>query len=155
MRKFEYFEWIIWLSYRPLNRNPDPESAKFLLVESGILGFGIWNTAQGIRNLKAIFGIRKLSSRSQYLESGLHGVESRIQDCLGFPYMGRLSPYYLQHWSRERLGMGLFRLPADPWKGRRFLFESIFTFSHGTLQYSYTWILCFSSTDNSGWIIYR
>ena len=27
-----------------------PESKKFLLVESGILGFGIRNTAQGIRN---------------------------------------------------------------------------------------------------------
>ena len=27
-----------------------PECKKFLLVESGILGFGIWNTAQGIRN---------------------------------------------------------------------------------------------------------
>ena len=27
----------------------------------------------------------------QYLDSGIHGVESRIQDCLGFPYMGRSS----------------------------------------------------------------
>ena len=27
-----------------------PESGKFWLVESGILGFGIQNTAQGIRN---------------------------------------------------------------------------------------------------------
>ena len=26
------------------------ESGKFLLVESGILGVGIWNTNQGIRN---------------------------------------------------------------------------------------------------------
>ena len=25
----------------------------------------------------------------QYLESGIRGVESRIQDCLGFPNMGR------------------------------------------------------------------
>ena len=23
------------------------------------------------------------------MESGIHGVESRIQECLGFPYMGR------------------------------------------------------------------
>ena len=28
----------------------NPESGKILLVESGILGFGIWNTAQGTRN---------------------------------------------------------------------------------------------------------
>ena len=27
-----------------------PESGKFFLVKSRILGFGIWNTAQGIRN---------------------------------------------------------------------------------------------------------
>ena len=26
----------------------------------------------------------------QYLESGIRCVESRIQDCLGFPYVGRL-----------------------------------------------------------------
>ena len=25
----------------------------------------------------------------QYLESGIHSMESRIQECLGFPYMGR------------------------------------------------------------------
>ena len=24
------------------------------------------------------------------MESGIHGVESRIQECLGFPYMGQL-----------------------------------------------------------------
>ena len=28
-------------------------------------------------------------SRIEYLESGIHGVESRIQTCLGFPYIGR------------------------------------------------------------------
>ena len=27
--------------------------------------------------------------RIQYLESGIYGEESRIQDCLGFAYMGR------------------------------------------------------------------
>ena len=31
----------------------------------------------------------KKKSGIQYLESGIHGVESRIYDCLGFPYMGR------------------------------------------------------------------
>ena len=29
----------------------------------------------------------------QYLESGIHSVEFRIQDCLGFSYMGRLFVY--------------------------------------------------------------
>ena len=86
----------------------------FVLVESGILGFGIWHTAQGIRNptndsgfttsFPGLFPLKKLGPGNEvagsadkecaieYLESGLHGVESRIRDCLGFPYMGRLSP---------------------------------------------------------------
>ena len=31
----------------------------------------------------------ELESGIQYSESGIHRVESRIQDCHGFPYMGR------------------------------------------------------------------
>ena len=68
------------------------ESVKFLLVESGILGFGIRNTAQGIRNPTKDWNPIQGSSRkdwNQCLESGIHGVESRIQDCLGFPNMRR------------------------------------------------------------------
>ena len=37
----------------------------------------------------------ELESGIQYSESGIHRVESRIQDCHGFPYMG------------QRLGWGL------------------------------------------------
>ena len=48
-------------------------------MDSGILGFGIQNTAQGIRNPTAI-GIQNPSSTDregiQYLESGIHGVKS-------------------------------------------------------------------------------
>ena len=44
------------------------------LVESGILGFGIRS-------------IHLKESGIQYLESWIHGVESGIPDCLGFPYM--------------------------------------------------------------------
>ena len=75
-------------------RNPrnfclwNPESRKFLFVESGIL-----NTAQGIRNplMIAIAGIHSTTSTDTesgilYLESGIHGVESRIPDCLRFHY---------------------------------------------------------------------
>ena len=61
-------------------------------------GLGIRNTAQGIPNLiiSLTIGIRNLiftdkESRIQNLESGIHCVESRIQDCLGFPYMGQSS----------------------------------------------------------------
>ena len=31
-----------------------------------------------------------LESGIQYSGSGIHSMESRIQDCPGFPYMGRL-----------------------------------------------------------------
>ena len=87
----------------------------FVLVESGILGFRIWHTAQGIRNPtndsgfttsfpglffsfkkwapgNEVAGSTDKESAIQYQESGIHSVESRIQDCLGFPYMGRLRP---------------------------------------------------------------
>ena len=32
-----------------------------------------------------------LESGIQYPESGIHSMESRIQDCPAFPYMGRLA----------------------------------------------------------------
>ena len=60
-----------------------PEFGKVLFVEYEILGFEIWNTAQGIRN-PAKDGIQNRSSTEkkktgiQYLESGTHGLESRI-----------------------------------------------------------------------------
>ena len=70
------------------------ESENILLVESRILGFGIQNTAQEIRNTtKALeSGIQVALTRIgiQYLEWGIHGRESRIQGCLGFPHMGLL-----------------------------------------------------------------
>ena len=71
--------WTLWNPESGI-RNP----------KSGILGFGIL-APQRIRILQTI-GIPNLSStdkesRIHYLESGIHGVESRIQDCLGFRYM--------------------------------------------------------------------
>ena len=57
-------------------------------VEYRILGFGIRNTAEGIQNSIDDIRIQNPSSTDkesgiQYLESGIHGVESRIRDCLG------------------------------------------------------------------------
>ena len=58
----------------------EAESGKILPVKSGIIGFGIRNTAQGIRN-----PTNKWNPESQFnchrLEFGIHSVESRIQDC--------------------------------------------------------------------------
>ena len=116
-----------------------PESLKFLLLESGILGFGIRNTnlvprdfplKNGWGRKRDLFppqvagiqlkecgtllrtGIQNPSSTKKTntgiksVESGIYGVECRIQDCLGLPYMGR----YLTEPTRESL-KGSLRIP--------------------------------------------
>ena len=57
---------------------------KFLLVESGTWAFesGIQLKESGIPMTIAI----RNPSSSKDKESGIHGVESRIQDSLGFPW---------------------------------------------------------------------
>ena len=94
--------FVIQYNLVPCKVSGIPESVKFLLVEcgdpdiflveSGILGFGIRNTFQGNRNPSSTdeeSGIQYLDCRIQHLTSGIHSVDSRIQDCLGFPYMRR------------------------------------------------------------------
>ena len=70
-----------------------PESRKILRIESEMLDFGIRNAAQGIRNptskLESRIQVLLTKTGIEYLESGIHSVESTIQDCLGFPHMGR------------------------------------------------------------------
>ena len=61
-------------------------------MESGILGPGILNTAQGIWNPTKDWNPVPLTKTGiQCLESGIHGVESRYQDCNEFPYTGQKS----------------------------------------------------------------
>ena len=59
-------------------------------MESEILRFGIRNTAQGIRNptndLNRRIQVPLTTAGIQCVESEIHGVESRIQDSLGFPH---------------------------------------------------------------------
>ena len=52
--------------------DPDSRIPKFLLMECGILGFGIRNTTQEVRN-----------PTDKYWNP-----VSGIQDCPGFPYIG-------------------------------------------------------------------
>ena len=67
-----------------------PESAKLCLR---IRNPGLWNPEYSSMNpksheqLESRFQVPLTETGIQYLESGIHGVESRIQDCLGFPYM--------------------------------------------------------------------
>ena len=50
-----------------------------LFVESGILGYGIRNTVKGMLNATEDW------NPESSVESGIHSVESRLHDCLGFP----------------------------------------------------------------------
>ena len=67
-----------------------PGYGALLLVESGIgiLGFGIRKTTQEIRISKRI-QVLLTKTGIQYVESGISGLESTIQDCLEFSDMGR------------------------------------------------------------------
>lgn len=73
-----------------------PKSGKFLLVKSRILCFGFRYPAKGNQNhandcnpeYKFHWqGI--LNPESSSMESGIYGVKSKDQDCLGFPRTGR------------------------------------------------------------------
>ena len=65
---------------------------EMFLVESRILGFGIWNTDQGIWiSLTIVIQIPSSTDKEsiiQYLESRIQGVKSGIKECLGFSYVG-------------------------------------------------------------------
>ena len=70
------------------------ESEKIVLAEFGIFrGFGIWNTAKGIRNPtndwnpEPNFHWQRLESSTWNTKST--DEESSIQDSLAFPYMGQ------------------------------------------------------------------
>ena len=85
------------LNFAPSKEIRIPESGKFLFVESGIReNQESWVLESGIElresGIPVTIGIQNPSSTDKYwnpVQSGIHGVESRIQDCPGFPYMGR------------------------------------------------------------------
>ena len=70
-----------------LNSPHVKESGKCLLKKSEILDIGIQNTVQGIRNLTKDWNPE---FKFQLTKTGIQYMESRIQDCLGFPYMERV-----------------------------------------------------------------
>ena len=52
-------------------------------------GLAMLASSKKLRNPEYTSRNPESHQRFQYLESGIHFVESRIQDCLGLPYMGR------------------------------------------------------------------
>ena len=83
LKTFFLFKWQI------LNSPHVREFGKLLLKKSGILGFGIQNKVQRIRNptndWNPEFKFPLTKTVIQYMES-----HSGIQDCLGFPYIERV-----------------------------------------------------------------
>ena len=77
-----------------------PKSREFLLLESGIPGLGIRNTARGIQNPTNNWNpeskVHWKISGIQYLESAIHGVESRIQDCFRVRYRLKCFECYIR-----------------------------------------------------------
>ena len=83
---------IMNITFRPGKGIRIPESEEclllesgireFYLMESGILGFGIHNTAQGNRNRA-----NHWNPESKFHWQGSWNAESRIRDSLGFLYM--------------------------------------------------------------------
>ena len=63
------------------------ESGKKVLVESGIQ---LEESVFPLKHLEARILVSLTKTGIQYLELGIHRMESRIQDPLGFPYMGRI-----------------------------------------------------------------
>ena len=67
-----------------------PESRKILRIESEMLDFGIRNTTS---KLESRIQVLLTKTGIEYLESGIHSVESTIQDCLGFPQAAPVNPW--------------------------------------------------------------
>ena len=80
-------------SRKSLLVEPNTRIREIALVEFEILGFGIRIQLKE-SGIPLRIGIQSPNftdkeSGIQFLESGIHDVESRIQDCPGFPHMGR------------------------------------------------------------------
>ena len=71
-------------SNHPMSGNPDSRIREIFTFGIGILDSGIQNTSQGIMRDPTYDWNLESEFHWQRLESGIHSVESRIQDCLKF-----------------------------------------------------------------------
>ena len=94
-----YHEWKSIISpHVRLSRFQNLE--KFFLLESAIMGFAIWNSAQWIRNIA-----NDWNPEFKFHWQGIRPLESKIQDCSGFIGIGRKIVLKIQWWI-ERRGPG-------------------------------------------------
>ena len=73
---------------------------RFFLMESGILGFEIWNSAQWIRNID-----NDWNPEFKFHWQGIRPLESKIQECPGFIGIGRKLVLKIQ-WRIQGRGPG-------------------------------------------------
>ena len=73
-----------------------------LRIESEMLDFGIRNPTN---KLESRIQVLLTKTGIEYLESGIHSVESTIQDCLGFPHMDRNFLLHTPHQSIPELAI--------------------------------------------------
>ena len=114
----EKYVQMHWTSHHSTNiENPGIASCKEIQIpgnfslwnlESWTLESGIQLKESGIPSTIEIPNPSptEKESRIEYLESGIHGVESRIQTCLGFSYIGRQE--LLVQWSSNCLSRNPF-----------------------------------------------
>ena len=79
-----------WFNIVPC-KSPNPEAGKILHVESWILGLGSGIQLKDCRSPTKDWNPES-NFQWQRLESGMHGMGSKSQECPGFSYMGRLKP---------------------------------------------------------------
>ena len=94
MGKKRKYSWPISLQllFRPMYGTPD--SAIQEIFACGIQNPGLWNLEYSSRNPESHW---RLKSGIQYFESEMHGVESRIQDCLTTSVLLLTASLYLFH----------------------------------------------------------
>ena len=120
--KAVFFKWQVV----PCNGIRIPESVKFLLVESGILGYGIWNTSKGIRdptkdwNPESKFHWQRLESRTWNPKSTPWNPESKT--ALACPYMGLDREAGSRHGTTTHKKLNFYSKPAQTIQGYRLYF---------------------------------
>ena len=116
----------VLVSLHPFKGNPGSGIREIIACGTRKLGnfslwnpesWAAWNPQYHSRNLESQkrlpSGIQFPLTKTgiQFLESGIYGVESRIQDCLGFPYIGRKSLSRVKKKPQPLPGWSLIQVP--------------------------------------------
>ena len=132
-----------WFNIVPC-KSPNPEAGKILHVESWILGLESGIQLKDCRSPTKDWNPES-NFQWQRLESGMHGMGSKSQECPGFSYMGRLKPLtnillYVNFLVEPRLLQGQSQVNRP--KMSTILTSSSFSFN--LYQITWLWLLGFN-----------